>query len=310
MHTQAKLQTYTSSRANLSTRVHYVRRSGHSIPNYCTGTSKHASPNTWTIVRSVHHLGCPCQMLRLSMLNTVRVQVQRAISSTWTIARSVHHPGCPCQMLRLSMPNTVRVALQVQRASPSTRTIARSVHHPGCPCQMRYGYKYSVRAHARGHERYIAQVVHAIKLYVYEYNVRAQTRGPEHNRYSCTCTSTACEPKHVGLSTIGADQYTSRAYEIDASPRLSMPKHCASGTSTVRTCKHEQSCILRTPPRLPMSYTVPRTHTRTHASGTTHGLHMPTAVHTYTYKIHYSGCPSRTPYRTYTRGKCSAQAPV
>ena len=54
----------------------------------------------------------------------LRVQVQRTISNH--IARSVHHQSCSCQMLRLSMSNTVRVTLQVQRASPNTRTIARS----------------------------------------------------------------------------------------------------------------------------------------------------------------------------------------
>ena len=174
------------------------------------------------------------------MPSTVRVQVQRASPSTRAYARSVHHPGCPCQILyvykysvraqahgpthdrcmtqavyainltctstackpkhaglspigaspRLSMPNTVRV--HVQRASPSTRAYGRSVHRPGCSCRILYGYKYSVRAQARGptHDRCIAQAIRAI---------------------SCTCASTACKPKHAGLSTVGA------------SPMLSMP---------------------------------------------------------------------------------------
>ena len=47
---------------------------------------------------------------------------------------------------RLSMPNTVRV--QVERASPSTR--ARSVYRPGCPCHKLYECKYNVRTQARG----------------------------------------------------------------------------------------------------------------------------------------------------------------
>ena len=85
---------------------------------------------------------------------------------------------------------TVRV--QVQRASLSTWTIARSAHHPGCPCQMRYRYKYSVRAHPRGHDQYIAQAPHAIKL---------QAREPSRDRCITTGTSTACELRHAG--TIG-----------------------------------------------------------------------------------------------------------
>ena len=87
VHTHAKLQRCTITRANLSTRrVHYVRRSGYSCQNTVRVQVQRASPNTWTIARSVHHPGYPCQMLRLSISNTVRVHVQRAISSTRTIA--------------------------------------------------------------------------------------------------------------------------------------------------------------------------------------------------------------------------------
>ena len=57
-----------------------------------------------------------------------------------------------------------------------------------------------------------------------------------HTKY-CTGTSTACEPKHANLRTIGA------------SSRLSVPEHC---TSTARTYKHKHSCTLRTSPRLSM----------------------------------------------------------
>ena len=187
----------------------------------------------------------PCTLrasLSLSMPNTVGVQVQRAspnIAGHCTIGTSP----------RLSMPNTVRV--QVERVSPSTR--ARSVHRPGCPCHKLYEYKYNVRTQARGpkHNRRITQTIYAI---------------------NCACTSTASEPEHAGLSTIGASPRLSIPVHAQvrgctqngASPRLSMPKHCASGTTTVRAYKHKHPCILHTPPRLPMPYTVPRTHTRTH----------------------------------------------
>ena len=60
----------------------------------------------------------------------------------------------------------------------------------------------------------------------------------------------------------GQDRYVARA--AHAKILCKCTKHCASGTSTVRTCKHKHSYILRTPPRLSMPYTVQRTHTRTH----------------------------------------------
>ena len=94
-----------------------------------------------TIARSVHHRGCPCQMLRLSMSNIVGIalQVQRVSPTTRTIPRSssshtreryVHCLGCPCQ-------NTVHV-VQAQYVCASTSTHVYYVHHPGRPRQMRY----------------------------------------------------------------------------------------------------------------------------------------------------------------------------
>ena len=150
---------------------------------------------------------------------------------------------------------------------------------------MRYGYKYSVRAHARGHDRYTAQAVHAIKLYVYKYNVRAQTRVPKHNRYRCTCTRTSCEPRHVDLSTVGA------------SPRLSMPVH-ATG---LRKSVHRLGCRCQNTVQVVQAQYL-RASTSTHVyyahhpgcpyhilynarihvlttSGATLGLHRPTTVH-------------------------------
>ena len=182
---------------------------------------------------------------------------------------------------------------------------------------MRYGYKYSVRAHARGHDRYTAQAVHAIKLYVYKYNVRAQTRVPKHKRYRCTCTSTSCEPRHVDLSTVGASprlsmQYTPRAYE----------NRCIASAFDARTlCKlYKHSTYVQVQALMYTTYTTQAAHTiycTTHAytfsrrvvqhSGCTG---RPLYTHTYTCKIHCLDCPSRTPYRMYTRGKYSAQAPV
>ena len=53
-----------------------------------------------------------------------------------------------------------------------------------------------------------------------------------------------------------------------------------------------------------MPYTLQRTHTRTHGeSYNARVAHADrrTHTHTHTYKIHCSHCPSRTPYRTYTR---------
>ena len=175
MYTHAELRRYSSTRANSSPRVHYVRRS-------C----------------------CSCQIL-YGYKYSVRAQA-RGPTNDRCIAQAVHAKYCTgtstaCEPKhagvrtigaspRLSMPNTVRVL--VQRVSPSTQAYAQSVHRSGGPCQILYGYKYSVRAQARGptHDRCIAQVVYA--------------------KY-CTCTSTACEPKHAGLRTIGA------------SPRLSIP---------------------------------------------------------------------------------------
>ena len=53
-----------------------------------------------------------------------------------------------------------------------------------------------------------------------------------------------------------------------------------------------------------MPYTVQRTHTRTHGEWySARAAHADRRTNTHTYKIHCSHCPSRTPYRTYTREK-------
>ena len=51
-----------------------------------------------------------------------------------------------------------------------------------------------------------------------------------------------------------------------------------------------------------MPYTVQRTHTRTHGERyNARAAHADRRTHTHIHKIHCSHCPSRTPYRTYTR---------
>ena len=133
------------------------------------------------------------------------------------------------------------------------------LHRSGYPCQTLYGYKYSVRVQARGPPRFrcITPAVY-VKCGTGTKTACEPTHtgigassSPCHK--NCTCTSIVCELQHAGLSTIGASR------------RLFLPKHSARGTSTVRACKHKHSCILRTPLRLSMPYTVQRTHTRTHA---------------------------------------------
>ena len=190
MYTHAKLQRYSSTRANANPRVHYVRHSGCSCQilygyKYSVRAQARGPTNDRCIAQAVHAKYCTgtstaCKPKhaglrtigaspRLSMPNTVRILVQRVRPSTRAYAQSVHRPGCPCQILygtstacepkhaglrtidaspRLSMPNTVRV--EVQRVSPSTQAYARSVHRPGCPYHKLYVYKYSVQAQARG----------------------------------------------------------------------------------------------------------------------------------------------------------------
>ena len=122
---------------------------------------------------------------------------------------------------------------------------------------------------------------------MYKYNVRAQPRGPKRNQFNCTCTSIACGPKHVDLSTIGL------------SPRLSMPVH-ATG---LRKSVHRLGCPCQNTVQVILAHHV-RTSTSTHVyyahrpgcpwhilynarvhvltkSGTTLGLHRPTTVHTH-----------------------------
>ena len=60
------------------------------------------------------------------------------------------------------------------RANSSTRV--HYVRHSGCPYQILYGYKYSVRAQARGHthNQCIAQAVHVKILYKHIAYVQSQ----------------------------------------------------------------------------------------------------------------------------------------
>ena len=148
MYTHAKLQRYTSTRANLSTHIHYVRHSGYPCQIDCKSTS--------TACKSKHvdHRAIGAQ-LRLSMPNTQAIYAEygtststacdskhvdhRAIGSSPRLsmanAQTIHAKYCTststaCESKhedhraigaspRLSTPNVVQV--QVQRASSRTR---------------------------------------------------------------------------------------------------------------------------------------------------------------------------------------------
>ena len=110
---------------------------------YCTGTSTAGKS------KHVDHRAIGASP-RLSMPNAQAIHAQYCTgTSTARESKHVDHHAIDVSR-RLSMPNAVRV-------------------------------QYSVRAHARGHDQYIAQAVHAV---------------------NCTCTSTTCEPNHAGLSAI------------------------------------------------------------------------------------------------------------
>ena len=88
---------------------------------------------------------------------------------------------------------------------------------------------------------------------------------------SGTSTVRTCKHKHLCILRASPRPSTPNTVQVVHArgqdryiARLSMPKHCASGTSTVRTLKHRHSCMLCMPPRPPMPYTVHRTHTHTH----------------------------------------------
>ena len=268
---------------------------------------------------------------RLSMPNAQTIHVKYC-TSTSTACESKHedHRAIGASH-RLSTPNAVQ--LQVQRKSIST-AIAWSVHHPGCPRQMRYNYKYSVRVQLqRSRDRCVTPTVHAKCsgypcqiLYECNYGVRVQTRGPSRDRCTPTAvytkrgtvTSTACELTHA--STIGT------------SPWLSIPQTCTC-TSTTCELKHAPAVHAKTLCKWYKKSTYVQAQAlmyTTHAAQAAHAMYCTTHaytysrrvvqrsgctgrlpyIYTYTYKIHCSGCPSRTLYHTYTRGKCSAQAPV
>ena len=65
----------------------------------------------------------------------------------------------------------------------ATNTHAHYVRRSDCPCQILYGYKYSVRAQARGstHNRCTAQAVHAkhctgtVRTYKHKYSCTLRT---------------------------------------------------------------------------------------------------------------------------------------
>ena len=208
---------------------------------YCTGTS------TACEFKHAGHRAIGASP-RLAMPNAVTTCIPQDIhakccTGTSTVREFKHadHRAIGVSP-RLTMPNAIHY-----------------VRRPGYPCQILYGYKFSVRVQACGPSRQRCIIPDAHAKCGKGTNTaceptHAGTIGasPSPCHKNCTCTSAACELKHAGLSTIGA------------SPRLFMPKHSASSTNTVRTCKHKHSCILRTPPRLPMPYTVQCTHTRTH----------------------------------------------
>ena len=85
------------------------------------------------------------------MPNTVQVQT----------LYKYKHPHTLWVPLRLSMPNTVQV--QVQCARPPPRTYGQSAYPSGCPCQIMYTYEYSVHTQAHGltYNSRIAQAAHA-----------------------------------------------------------------------------------------------------------------------------------------------------
>ena len=135
------------------------------------------------------------------MSNTVQVQ---------TLYKN-KHPRTLRVLLRLSMPNTVQV--QVQWAFPRPRTYVSSVYRSGCPCQTLYTYTYSVHAQAHGltYNRRIAQAVHA-KHYTRTRTVctpnhlglcttGVSLRLPMKH---CPRTRTVCTSKHTSVRALGA----------------------------------------------------------------------------------------------------------
>ena len=194
---------------------------------------------------------------------------------------------------------------QVQARGPSRdRCITQAVHAKcsGYPCPILYGYKYSARVQARrpSRDRCITPAVHAKcgtgtstacelthaarsvhcpgcschKLYVYKYNVRDQPRGPKRNQFNCTCTSIACGPKHVDLSTIGL------------SPRLSMPVH-ATG---LRKSVHRLGCPCQNTVQVVLAHYV-RASTSTHV----YYAHRPGCPCSRRV-VQHLGCTGRPPY--------------
>ena len=137
-----------------------------------------------------------------------RLSMPKYCTSTVRTYKHKHKHKHSCTLRttpRLPISYTVRV--QVQHTSPSTWAYAQSVHRPGCSCQSQAVQAKTlsknsayVQAQAPMYTTYVAQAVHA-------------------------STRTMCTPEHAGLRA------------IVASPRLFMPNHCTSGTSTVRTYK-------------------------------------------------------------------------
>ena len=157
MYIPAKLQRYTSTRVNPSTRVHYVRRSGYPC-KHCTGKYsvrvQASGPSRDRCITQAVHTKCsgyPCQTL-YGYKYSVRIQARgplrdRCITPTvhakcgagTSTACEFRHAGTIGTLPRLSMPKngtctgstcepkhaglstiSATVRVQVQRASPST----------------------------------------------------------------------------------------------------------------------------------------------------------------------------------------------
>ena len=106
--------------------------------------------------------------------------------------------------------------------------------------------------HKHGKDRYIARAGHTKTLYKW---------------YKQSTHCAMVQSQYVRASTSTG--------KIGTLPALSMPKHCASGTSTVRTCKHKHSCTLQ------------HTHTRTHDEWyNARAAYADRRTHTYTHTIY------------------------
>ena len=193
--------------------------------------------------------------------------------------------------------------VQAQCVRTTTSTHVHYVRRPGCPCHKLYVYKYSVRVQARGltHNRCIAQAVHAK-------HCTSTVRKYKH-KHSCTLRT----PPRLSMSVHAQRARPSTRAYAKSVHRPGCPcQNTVQGVEAqcVRTSTSTHAYYVRRPGcpchvRYMHAYTYSRRVVQ-RSSCTCRPLH----IHTYTYKIHCLGCSSQTPYRTYTRGKCSAQAPA